>query len=236
MTRNCRWNEFSDADALAAALSARIADALAGAIERRGRALMAVSGGTTPKKLFQALSQKKIGWDKVVVTLVDERFVPASSPRSNAALVADNLLQGAAAAARFVPLYRADATLEAAALADSADMKLLSWPLDAAVLGMGADGHTASFFPDADNLDALLDPASDRIVLPVEAPSAGEPRLTLVAARIVEAGFLALHIEGDEKRAAFEDAMGQGAGTGVKKPIRAVIDASPRPVDVFWAP
>ena len=232
MTRNCRWNEFSDPDALAAALCGRIADALAGAIERRGRALMAVSGGTTPKKLFQALSRRKIGWDKVVVTLVDERFVPASSPRSNAALVAENLLRDAAAAARFVPLYRPDATLEAAALADSADMKLLSWPLDVAVLGMGADGHTASFFPDADNLDALLDAASDRIVLPVEAPSAGEPRLTLVAARIVEAGFLALHIEGAEKRSAFKAAMGRGA----KKPIRAVIEQSPRPVEVFWAP
>ncbi|MGB3830992.1 MAG: 6-phosphogluconolactonase [Mesorhizobium sp.] len=236
MAANYRWNEFADRGTLAPALAGRIAQVLAGAVARRGRALMAVSGGTTPKMLFQALSRHRLAWDKVVVTLVDERFVPASSPRSNAALVAENLLQNEAAAARFVPLYREGPTLEAAAQADSADMKLLPWPLDVALLGMGTDGHTASFFPDADNLEALLEPGSDRTVLPVHAPSAGEPRLTLVAARILEAGFLALHIEGDYKRAAFEAAMGQKPGAGAQKPIATVIRQSPKPVEVFWAP
>ena len=108
----------------------------------------------------------------------------------------------------------------------------LPWPLDAAILGMGADGHTASFFPDAENLGALLDPASNRIVLPSHAPSAGEARLTLTAARIVEAKFLALHIEGQEKRAAFDEAMGGND----KKPVRAVFDAAPHAPEVFWAP
>ncbi|RUT83749.1 6-phosphogluconolactonase, partial [Mesorhizobium sp. USDA-HM6] len=93
-------------------------------------------------------------------------------------------------------------------------------------------GHTASFFPDADDLPRLLDPSSQRIVLPVHAASAGEPRLTLSMARIIAAGFIALHIEGAEKRSAFEDAMAPGK----RKPIRAVIDAAPRTVEAFWAP
>ena len=58
------------------------------------------------------------------------------------------------------------------------------------------------------------------------------PRLTLTLPRIVAAGFLALHIEGDEKRATFDRATGDGP----ELPIRAVLDASPRPVEVFWAP
>ncbi len=234
MAANYDWNEFADRGALETALAGRIAQLLSKAVETRGQALIAVSGGTTPKRLFQTLSGIGIVWDKVIVTLVDERFVPASSPRSNAALVAGNLLQNAASAARFVPLYRESLSIEDAARSDNAEMMLLPWPLDVAVLGMGADGHTASFFPDAGNLSVLLDPASERVVLPVHAPSAGEPRLTLVAARILGAGFLALHIEGEEKRAAFETAMGQGAGE--KKPIRAVIEESPKPVEVFWAP
>lgn len=231
MDTNHSWNEFADRDALAAILSGRIAAALSGAIETRGQALMAVSGGTTPKKLFQALSNEPLAWERVIVTLVDERFVPASSPRSNAALVAANLLRNAAAAARFVPLYRESLTLEAAAQADSADMKLLPWPLDVAILGMGTDGHTASFFPDADDLAALLAPASERIVLPVHAPSAGEPRLTLSAACLAQAGFIALHIEGQDKRDAFEATLKPGA----HKPVNAMIALSPKPVDVFWA-
>ncbi len=232
MAANYDWNEFADRSALETALAGRIAQVLSKAVETRGQALIAVSGGTTPKRLFQTLSGIGIAWDKVIVTLVDERFVPASSPRSNAALVAGNLLQHDAAAARFVPLYHEAENIEAAAAEADHALRKLAWPLDAAVLGMGNDGHTASFFPDAANLPVLLDPASQRTVLPVHAASAGEPRLTLSMTRIVEARFLALHIEGTEKRATFEGVMEPGPA----KPIRTVIDASPKPVEVFWAP
>ncbi|RAZ85684.1 6-phosphogluconolactonase [Mesorhizobium hawassense] len=226
------WNGFADRPQLAAALAGQVAALLTNAIAQRGTALLAVSGGTTPAKFFAALSAIPIAWDKVTVTLVDERFVPPSSPRSNAGLVAANLLQNEAAAARFVPLYHEAASIEDAAAADSEALRSLPWPLDVVILGMGGDGHTASFFPDAGNLDELLDPASRRIVLPVHAASGGEPRLTLSMARIIAAGFVALHIEGEDKRTAFNGAM----GPGMKKPIRRVLEAAPRPTEVFWAP
>ena len=127
---------------------------------------------------------------------------------------------------------RAVKRVEDAALLGNRMLESLPWPLDVVVLGMGGDGHTASFFPDADDLARLLDPSSQRIVLPVHAASAGEPRLTLSMARIIGAGFIALHIEGAEKRSTFDDAM----AAGKRKPIRAVIDAAPRAVEVFWAP
>jgi 6-phosphogluconolactonase len=231
MGGNFHWHRFETHDELAAAFSGTVAERLADAIALRGTALLAVSGGTTPAKFFAALSRQPIAWDKVTVSLIDERFVPTSSPRSNAGLVAANLLQNVAAAAKFVPLYHEAASIdEAASLADKA-LQALAWPLDVAVLGMGNDGHTASFFPDATDLATLLDPASKGNVLPVHAVRAGEPRLTLSMARIIEARFVALHIEGAEKKRTFDAAMG-GAP---KKPIRAVIEASPRPVEVFWA-
>ena len=226
------WNGFADRPELAAALAGHVAGRLTKAIAERGTGLLAVSGGTTPARFFAALSLIPIAWDKVTVTLIDERFVPPSSPRSNAGLVAANLLQNAAAAARFVPLYHEATSIENAATSDSAALKSLPWPLDVAILGMGGDGHTASFFPDADNLSALLDPAAQKIVLPVHAQSAGEPRLTLSMATIVAARFIALHIEGEDKRTAFNGAMGPGA----EKPIRKVLEAAPIPVEVFWAP
>ncbi|MER8863987.1 6-phosphogluconolactonase [Mesorhizobium sp. M0751] len=226
------WHEFAGRQELATALAGHVAGRLSKAITERGTALLAVSGGTTPAKFFAALSTVPVAWEKVTITLVDERFVPPSSPRSNAGLVAANLLQNAAVAAKFVRLYHDAASIEGAAVSDSKALQALPWPLDVVVLGMGTDGHTASFFPDADNLARLLDPSSQRIVLPVHAASAGEPRLTLSLARIINAGFIALHIEGAEKRSAFEAAL----GAGTRKPIRAVLDATQKPVEVFWAP
>jgi 6-phosphogluconolactonase len=226
------WHAFAERRDLAAALAGHVAGRLTNAIAERGTGLLAVSGGTTPAKFFASLSSIPIAWNKVTVTLVDERCVPASSPRSNAGLVAANLLQNAAAAARFVPLYQEAASIEDTSESDSRMLRSLPWPLDVVVLGMGTDGHTASFFPDADNLEKLLDPSSEMVVLPVHAASAGEPRLTLSLARIVEAGFVALHIEGEDKRKAFESTM----GSGTRKPIRAVLDAAESAVEVFWAP
>jgi 6-phosphogluconolactonase len=232
MDASYQWHDFADRDALAAALSGTVAERLAQAISQRGEALLAVSGGTTPGRFFTALSKTDIDWSKVTATLVDERFVPPSSPRSNAALVAAKLLRNRAAAARFVPLFRKGETVNQAADDGEKAFRALPLPFDALMLGMGGDGHTASLFPDAEGLHALLDPASPRIIMPVHAASAGEPRLTLTLAAIVRARFVGLHIEGAEKRRAFEGAM----GAGEEKPIRAVIDALADPVEVFWAP
>lgn len=226
------WNQFATREELAEALAGTVADALRAAIARRGEAFLAVSGGTTPGRFFAALSNEALDWSKVTVTLVDERFVPESSARSNASLAKANLLQNKAADARFAPLYHeAGSVEEAANLADAA-LRTLPWPLDVAILGMGGDGHTASFFPDAQDLDALLDPASTRLVMPVHADAAGEPRLTLTLPALVGAGLLVVHIEGAEKRAVLEAAI-----TADKVlPIRTVLERAPRAAEIYWAP
>lgn len=227
-----RLNDFATREALAEALARTVADVLRQAIADRGTAFLAVSGGTTPGRFMAALSREPLDWRKVMVTLVDERFVPDTSPRSNAALAKTNLLQNAAAVAQFVPLYRAaDSVENAAKIADTA-FRALPWPLDAAILGMGTDGHTASFFPDADDLDALLDAKSDKVVMPVHAASAGEPRLTLTLASLVAAKFLALHIEGAEKRSVLDQAI----ETGDRLPIGTVLQRAAKPIEIFWAP
>jgi 6-phosphogluconolactonase len=224
------WHVFPSRLELAEKLAKTIAEKLSDAIARRGAGFIAVSGGSTPALLFAELSRAAIDWKKIVVTLIDERLVPATSPRSNARLVTDRLLQGPAAAATFVPLYHGiDDGEEAAALASVA-LGELPWPLDVAVLGMGGDGHTASFFPDAPNLEELLAADAAKLVLPVEAASAGEHRLTLTLGKIAKAGLLALHIEGAEKRQVLERAL-----AGEKLPIRAAFEAAPRPVEIFWA-
>ena len=224
-------HDFASREALAHALAETVATRLSGAIADKGQAMIAVSGGTTPALFFDTLAQADIAWGNVVVTLVDERFVPADSPRSNAGLVARHLLQGRAAAARFVPLYEAGTSIERAAEDAAVTLRETGLPPDVVILGMGADGHTASFFPDATNLADLLDPSADTTVASVSAPSAGEPRLTLTLAALRGAPFIALHIEGADKRAALDKVL-----AGETRPIGTVLDEADVPVEIFWAP
>lgn len=223
-----------DPTALAEALALAVAKDLRAAIAERGTASLALSGGNTPKAFMQALALQPLDWPRIAVTLVDERWVPESNARSNAALVRANLLQGPAATARFVPLYR-DAPEPEQALAEvESDLAALPSPFDALVLGMGNDGHTASFFPGGDHLAAALDPSTAAAVLPMRAPDAGEPRITLTLPPILAARHLYLHIEGAGKRQVLAEAL-SGEGPGAAYPIRSVLEHSPMPVQVFYA-
>lgn len=218
---------FSSPEGLAEALTDAVAGALRARIVREGFAALAVSGGTTPVKFFRALSEKPLDWTRVTVTLVDERWVDEASPRSNAALVRAHLLQNQAAAARFLPLYSGAATPEAGCTLVQAALGALPLPFAAIVLGMGTDGHTASFFPGGDHLAAALDPAGTALALPMHAPGAGEPRITLTLPVLLAADYLALHIEGEAKRAVLAQAT--------HLPVGAVLARRPG-TDIFWSP
>ncbi len=225
-------NELPNPDALANSLAEYVARALRSRLAQNGAAALAISGGTTPVKFFQALSKSPLNWAAVTITLVDDRWVPDSSPRSNAGLVRQHLLQGEASAATFVPLVNGAETPEAGlAAADEAISKLR--PFTAVVLGMGTDGHTASFFPSGDHLDQALAPTRGQNVETMRAEAAGEPRITLTLPVLLEAGYVALHIEGTAKRQVLEAARQPGPVEDM--PIRAILARDPAP-DIFWSP
>lgn len=229
-----KTHEFADAASLAQNLADAVASVLKVAIAERGTATIAVSGGSTPKRFFQSLSVHKLDWSKVTVTLVDERFVPADNPRSNHLLVAENLLQGEAAGARFLPLYHAAANADEAAKLASRGIASLPAPFDVVILGMGNDGHTASFFPGGDRLAEALSSDTPRGVITMEAEGAGETRLTLTFSSLQDAHFLVLHIEGQAKKDTLENALADGDEKDM--PVRAVLRRAATPVDIYWAP
>lgn len=231
---SARLHEFTDGAALAEGLADRVSGALTDAVTTRGRASIAVSGGSTPKAFFKALSARDIDWAKVTITLVDERFVPADNPRSNHQLVADNLLQGKSQAAQFLPLYREAGSAEEAAKIVTADAAALGHPFDVVILGMGADGHTASFFPGGSRLAEAISSDTPRGVITMEAEGAGEPRLTFTFASLEDARLLVLHIEGQGKKDVLAAAESDGPETDM--PIRAVLRRATTPVDIYWAP
>lgn len=232
---NVATHEFADRSLQATALSASVAGHLRDGLRRRGSALLAVSGGTTPAAFFACLAREAMDWSKVCVTLVDERWVGADDARSNARLVQTTLLQHAASVATFVPLYTGAATPELGVAEADARLAALALPFDAVVLGMGDDGHTASFFPGGDHLDAALDLQGSARVLPMRAPDAGEPRITLTLSTLLQTRALYLLIAGADKRVLFDAAM-RGAGAAARYPIRAVLTQQRMPVAVYWSP
>lgn len=232
---NVTTHSFTDCQAQAATLAERVAERLRRAVDERGHAVLAVSGGSTPKDFFARLSREKLDWSKVQVTLVDERWVPDSDERSNARLVQSHLLQHAAAGAQLVPLYTGDATPEAGLAKAAARIDALPLPFDAVILGMGEDGHTASFFPGGDHLADALDLDGRARVLPMQAPDAGEPRITLTLPTLLETRALYLLVSGEKKRDVLADAR-LGLGAARDYPVRAVLTQQRVPVAVYWCP
>jgi 6-phosphogluconolactonase len=232
---NVTTHSFSDCHSQAAALAERVAERLRTALAERGYAVLAVSGGSTPKDFFGRLSREKLDWARVQITLVDERWVADTDERSNARLVQSTLLQHAAAVARFVPLYTGDATPEAGMATADARIAALPLPFDAVVLGMGDDGHTASFFPGGDHLAEALDLDNRARVLPMRAPDAGEPRITLTLPTLLDTRTLYLLVTGEKKRDLLADAR-LGLGAGRDYPVRAVLTQQRVPVVVYWCP
>jgi 6-phosphogluconolactonase len=225
--------EFASGADLAPAFADWTADILRSAIEARGMALLIVSGGSTPLRYFQALSTRALDWSRVAVTLADERRVPDDSPRSNARLLRENLLRGAAAKAQFAPLADSRLAADQELAGAGARIARLPLPADLVVFGMGDDGHTASWFPGATGLAEAMDPAARALVTAISAPGAAEPRLTLTGRVLLRARNLALQIEGPNKLETLAKALGEGPIE--EMPIRAVLRGGGDKLTIFSA-
>lgn len=195
--------EYPDAEMMMMRIADTIAGELRTALSANERASLAVPGGTTPGPIFDSLCGVDMDWTRVHVMLTDERWVPETSDRSNTRLLRERLLTDKAAAANYVPLYApADTPEEKLDTLSAAVAEKL--PLSVLLLGMGADMHTASIFPGADQLDKALN--GDDILVAMRAPGAPEPRITLSAKVLKQAFSSHIVIVGSEKRAAIEKA------------------------------
>ncbi|MGQ7245883.1 6-phosphogluconolactonase [Halomonas sp. V046] len=214
---------------LAQQLAESVGEALRHDLAGQDRVLLIVSGGSTPVPFFAALAAQDLPWSRIDVTLADERWVASDAEDSNARLVREHLLVGAAKAATFVSLTTSDGTPEQGIDEVGARLDGLAWPASVVILGMGADGHTASLFPDSRELDLAL--ASDAAVVAVRTPSQPQARITLSAERLHHARRHVLHITGEDKRDVLGRAM---TGDDVRRlPIRAFLSC---PLAIYWAP
>jgi 6-phosphogluconolactonase len=145
---------FPDAPAAAQGCAARVLELLAAAVEERGTATLAISGGTSPKLMFGIFARTSFAWERVHLFFVDERVVPPTDPQSNFKLANDTWLSASAFPSPHVHRVQTELGAEEAARDYQAEIrrhfKLQEGEmphLDVIHRGMGPDSHTASLFP-----------------------------------------------------------------------------------------
>ena len=228
------WWDYEDAAEMAGAVAGDIQFIIESAIDARGAAVIALSGGKTPVPIYEKLSAAKLDWKRVTIVPTDERVVPLGDPLSNVTMIGKAFIPKGARVMPIVPSATAD--YKAAGRSADALMQDLHWPLDLCLLGVGGDGHTASIFPGPDFDEALNGPRERRALgvmpepLPPEAPVA---RVSLSRQAIVTARALMIAVTGDAKRKVIEDAISEGAGSPY--PIGRVLADAELPVDIHWA-
>jgi 6-phosphogluconolactonase len=203
----------------------RMAKVIRDAIEARGSAAIALSGGNTPRAAYARLAaEPRIDWAKVDVFWVDERAVPPSDERSNFYWAQQTLLTPASIAGERVHRMPGEAAdLDGAAREYEQLLRTKVRPdptgapsFDLLVMGIGDDGHTASLFPG--------DPAvtvTDRLVVAVPASGAREARLTITTPVIEAARAVIVLAVGKGKNAPLEQAW-LIAGSASETPARVI--------------
>jgi 6-phosphogluconolactonase len=201
----------ADPAALAAAAAERL---LARITANSGRVAICLTGGSSPKQLYQLLAtdayRSRIPWERTHWFIGDERFVPASDPLNNMGMARSILLDGLAPAANIHPIPTATADPadpdRGAALYEQelksfygADALDHAHPLfDLVLMGVGPDGHTASLFP---NDPALEETARWAVGVPRANVEPFVPRVTLTLPTLASCREMLFEVAGVEKRA-----------------------------------
>jgi len=197
----------NNSESLASDLCQCIGEILTEAIRKRGRASMAVSGGSTPIRLFKEFSLLSLDWQKIDLTLADDRWVDAKNADSNELLVRTHLMKNKAAQVNFIPLKNNAKTAKEGQIYSEKMLRKITLPFDVVVLGMGSDGHTASLFPCANELPEAMNLNNSNYLISTSPKTAPYERLSLTARVIFDSKNVFLHLNGSTKLHTLESAM-----------------------------
>lgn len=194
--------------------------------QKNERAVIALSGGSTPKPLYELLGgapwRDQLAKKPLVWVVVDERYVPLDDPQSNAAMIQRTLFRDGLPAGHEFLRFRTELNDPARTAREfESDWKALGiGRLDAALLGIGDDGHTASLFPGTPVLDV-----GDRIAAEVFVPRLKQWRVTLTLPVLRAAALRMVLAAGESKRPVVADVR-----RGVDYPITRVTTG----LDSWW--
>ncbi|HUF21272.1 MAG TPA: 6-phosphogluconolactonase [Burkholderiales bacterium] len=193
---SARWTGVADAQALRQAAYRCILDAATRAIDQRGRFLIVLAGGSTPRGIYRMLRGAAADWSRWQVYFGDERCLPADDAERNSAMAASAWLDHVPIPQEQVHVIPAELGASAAALACMETLRGVG-DFDLVLLGLGEDGHTASLFPGRGW--GVAPSALDALAV-FDAPKPPSQRVSLSAARLSRARAVLFLVEGESKR------------------------------------
>lgn len=226
---------FADPAALAAGAAREVTRIVRAAVADRGTCALVLAGGSTPRRLYEALAgepyRSEIDWSKIQLFWGDERCVPADDCASNYAMARQALLSRIPIAERAVHRIAGELEPERAASLYEEELRRLvggAVPrLDLVLLGLGADGHTASLFPSASNA-----PDEERLVIATLSPEPPRHRVTLTPRVLNFARTVMFLVHGEEKAGVVREVIAHDMGG----PPSRLPAANVRPLDgtLLW--
>lgn len=217
-----RWHPFEQTAALEHAAVTEILRAAQHAIDARGAFHIVLAGGTTPRKVYEALSAAKTSWPAWHVYFGDERCLPPDHAERNSRMATLAWLDHVAIPSTQIHPIPAE---EGASVAAEKYAWLVSAVelFDLVLLGLGEDGHTASLFPGHDAGDA---PDAPSTLTVLDAPKPPPQRVSLSARRLGNARQVIFLVTGNSKMAAVKDWR-----SGMAIPAAAI--TPPQGVDIY---
>lgn len=213
---------FENREQWAAAATEWLASDLADVLEQKQKAIIALSGGSTPVPIYEQLSKAQLEWDKIQVEIVDDR-VTQDPGGLNSVMIEKTLRKNSAVN------Y----------ISQKLDETTTDWKarFDICVMGMGTDGHTASWFPGSEGLENAMSLNTSKVFECIHAsgcPGAGKYpiRSTMTLPAILNSKKILLLMTGEEKRKVFENAANKSV---YDAPVKALLAAGDR-LTVMWAP
>jgi 6-phosphogluconolactonase len=201
------WSTHKDAQAAADACADAIVAVMEKALATRSVASLAVSGGSTPKLLFQNLAKRNLEWARIHIFWADERMVEPDHDDSNYRLTREHLLEAVNMPEENVHRVRGELSIEEAAQHYDRDLHSFfrgGAPIfDAIQLGMGPDGHTASLFPG----HSLIEDRVNLVGAERESPKPPPERITLLPAVLASCRNLMFLVTGGDKAEKIQQAL-----------------------------
>jgi 6-phosphogluconolactonase len=221
----------------ATAAAQAIASRLQQDLNQAHEVLLLLSGGSTPAPVYQQLAAQPLDWSRVVISLVDERFVAPGSAGNSATLLVQAVVDTPAEAARIWPLVIAGRSLDDCVTLANTRLTVAALPISTVVFGMGSDTHTASLFPRAPGLAQVFESQQSYVAIDASgcAGAGAYPRrISLTPSAWSRASARLLLITGPGKRRVYQRALAEH--DAFAHPVRTAIYGGNSALDVHWCP